>query len=157
MGHSRIKDKKGEEKSAWSIGDGPWSPMLRHAMENYPEEACGILLSHPQEPTHIIEVYSTKNTTVENPATRYTVDPLEYLEVDRWAEEEGLDICGIYHSHPDHPARPSEHDRTLAYEGYLYIILSVKSGTFDDARAWLYIQEFEQFKEVILQKPVGLD
>jgi proteasome lid subunit RPN8/RPN11 len=62
-----------------------------------------------------------------------------------------LDICGFYHSHPDHPCVPSEHDRKLAWEGYLYLIVSVKGGLFDEAGAWTYDQNQKQFNEVIIQ------
>ena len=146
-----IGDKEVEEKSSWTIESGSWSRILRHTVRNYPKEACGILLSHSEKPQHITESRPTKNATAEDQATRYLVDPLEFLEVEKWAEERGLDICGFYHSHPDHPSSPSEYDRNSAWEGYLYLILSIKGSTFNDARAWFYNQEAEHFKVVIFQ------
>jgi proteasome lid subunit RPN8/RPN11 len=140
-----------EEKSPWTIENGSWSRIVHHAMEIYPNEACGILLSHSGKPRHIKEVYPTSNITSENQATRYLVDPLEFLDADKWAEEQGLDICGFYHSHPDHPSAPSEYDRKMAWEGYLYLILSVKGGKFHDARAWIYDSEKEHFNEAIFK------
>jgi proteasome lid subunit RPN8/RPN11 len=125
--------------------------MVRHAVATYPNEACGILLSHSKRPQHITEVHPTKNATLENPTTRYFVDPLEFLKVDEWAEDKGLDICGFYHSHPDHSPVPSENDLELAWEGYLYLIVSIKVRRFVEARAWIYDQDAGYFKEVTLQ------
>ncbi|UCF57199.1 MAG: M67 family metallopeptidase [Deltaproteobacteria bacterium] len=139
------------EKSSWTIEEQSWNHLLRHAVANYPKEACGILLSHSEKPRHITEVHPTKNATPENPATRYFVDPLEFLEVDKWAEERELDICGFYHSHPDHPSVPSEYDQKSAWEGYLYLIVSIKGGKFDEATAWIWHPDGKHFKEVIFQ------
>jgi proteasome lid subunit RPN8/RPN11 len=69
------------------------------------------------------------------------------LEVDKWADEQGLDICGFYHSHPDHPSSPSEYDRKLAWEAYLYLIISIRSAIFHDARAWIYDSDEACFTE----------
>jgi proteasome lid subunit RPN8/RPN11 len=131
-----------------TIEDQSWSSILQHTITNYPEEACGILLCSDEKPRHITEAHPTKNATLEDPARRYFVDPIEYLEVDKLAEQKGLDICGFYHSHPDHPSVPSEHDRKLAWEGYLYLIVSIKGGEFDHARTWIYNPDEKHFKEV---------
>jgi proteasome lid subunit RPN8/RPN11 len=139
------------EKDFWTIEGGSWSHILRHTADNYPNEACGILLSHCEEPQRITEVRPTENATSEDQTTRYFVDPLEFLDVDQWAEERGLDICGFYHSHPDHPSTPSEYDRKMAWEGYLYLIISIKDGMFNNARAWLYSRKTGHFEEVIFQ------
>ena len=77
--------------------------------------------------------------------------PLEFLKVDKRAERKGMDICGFYHSHPDHPCAPSEYDRKMAWEGYLYIILSIKGGKFHDARAWIYDAGAGHFEEVMFK------
>jgi len=140
-----------EEENLWTIESEPWGRILRHAIRIYPKEACGILLNHPEEARHIKKVYPTKNISSEDQATRYLVDPNEFIDADKWAEEEGLDICGFYHSHPDHPSAPSEYDRKMAWEGYLYLILSIKGGKFQDARAWIYDSKKEQFEEVMFK------
>jgi proteasome lid subunit RPN8/RPN11 len=140
-----------EEENPWTIGSEPWGLILRHTLEMYPKEACGILLCHSENPKHIKEVYPTKNVSLEDQTSRYLVDPLEFLEVDKWADERGLDICGFYHSHPDHPSGPSEYDRKMAWEGYLYIILSIKGGRFHDARAWIYDSDNACFNEALFK------
>ena len=140
------------KKSFWTIEEQPWKSINQHSIDNYPDEACGILLCHHEIPQQIQEVYPTRNVTIEDPARRYLVDPKDFLKADRWAEQKGLNICGFYHSHPDHPASPSEYDRKLAWEGYLYLIVSIKSGTFDEAKAWIYDSGGKCFSEVEFKK-----
>jgi len=139
------------DKSAWTIEGQVRETIIDHSVANYPHEACGILLCPIEKPRYISIARPAINVTQEDPSIRYLIDPSEFVEVDRWAEESGLDISGFYHSHPDHPAAPSDHDRSLAWEGYLYLIVSVKRGLFDDAGAWTYDQNQAQFNEVIIQ------
>jgi proteasome lid subunit RPN8/RPN11 len=141
------------EEVPWTIEGQPWNLVLRHALGSYPKEACGILLGPGQRPHHIVKVRPTRNATSEDPAKRYLIDPLEFLDVDKWAEQRGLNICGFYHSHPDHPPAPSDYDRKLAWEGYLYLIVSIKAGIFGEARAWIWNTDEERFGEVIFQSP----
>jgi proteasome lid subunit RPN8/RPN11 len=139
------------EKNCWTIENQAWNRILGHTVAGYPKETCGMLLCPCEKTRHIARAYPTKNTTFEDPARRYLIDPLEFLEVGNWAEQKGFEICGFYHSHPDHPCVPSEHDRQLAWEGYLYLIVSVKEGLFDEAGAWTYDQGQKRFNEVIIQ------
>jgi len=132
----------------WTIGNEPWKCILDHSVGDYPKEACGILLCPRARPWNITDAYPTRNATSEDAATRYLVDPLEFLQVQKWAEQRELDICGFYHSHPDHPAVPSEYDRQYAWEGYLYLIFSVKDGVFEESKAWRWDAVEERFKEV---------
>jgi proteasome lid subunit RPN8/RPN11 len=139
------------EKSIWTIASRAREKIIGHTIDGYPHEACGILLCPFKKPQSISVAHPTKNVTIEDPGRRYLIDPKEFIEVDRWAEQRGLDIGGFYHSHPDHPPVPSDHDRSLAWEGYLYLIVSVKSGIFDKARAWIYDQNQKHFDEVTVQ------
>ena len=137
------------EQDFWKIEDEPLSCILSHTLGDYPEEACGILLCPSERPWHITEARPTRNATSEDSATRYAVDPLEFLDIQRWAEQKELDICGFYHSHPDHPAVPSEYDQQSAWEGYLYLIFSIKDGVFERFGAWSWDSERKHFREVI--------
>ncbi len=76
---------------------------------------------------------------------RYWVDPKDLLTAQGQARDRGWVIVGIYHSHPDHPAVPSECDRTLAWNGYSYPILSVRQGRGDDFQSWR-LDENQQFQ-----------
>lgn len=78
---------------------------------------------------------------------RYELDPRSYIEADSWARENGLEILGIYHSHPDHPSIPSETDRQVASPGWAYIIFSVNRGKLADARVWYIDEQDFQFEE----------
>ena len=64
----------------------------------------------------------------DSPRNRYLISPRDLLEAEKAARALGLDIVGVYHSHPDHPARPSEFDREHAFPWYSYIIVSVRGG-----------------------------
>ena len=65
------------------------------------------------------------------------MDPLDQLRTQREFEGTGLDVIGIYHSHPDHPSRPSETDKEKAHEGYSYVIISVRQGTVASVNSWI--------------------
>ena len=67
---------------------------------------------------------------------RYWIDPADLLRVQKSARDQGLAIIGIYHSHPDHPAVPSECDRRLAWPVYSYLIASVGGGQVVDGQSW---------------------
>ena len=79
------------------------------------------------------EVESVKALTK---ARRYTIDPRDMLLVQKQAREKGLNIIGVYHSHPDNAAIPSECDRAQAWSDYAYIIVSVNAGKAIDIRNW---------------------
>ncbi len=78
---------------------------------------------------------------------RYEIDPREMLAAMKTARLNNLEIVGIYHSHPDHPANPSECDRTLAWSEYIYVICSVDSGSVSATTAW-QLDDRQQFRSV---------
>src|SRR5205823_732579 len=82
--------------------------MEGHAREAFPEECCGFLLGRLSEPRRVEEAKRAKNVAVADRSRRYEIDPLELLHADDDARARGLDLVGIYHSHPNHPAAPSE-------------------------------------------------
>ena len=142
-------------KMIWTIEAESWRRILDHTAANYPREACGMLLCADDTPLHVTEIHPTKNVTLEDPTKRYMVDPLEFIAIDKRTEEDGIDICGFYHSHPDHPCTPSEHDRKLAWEGYLYVIVSITAGKFKEAGAWMFEPKARHFKKVRFQYSMG--
>jgi proteasome lid subunit RPN8/RPN11 len=126
-----------------------------HLMNVYPEEGCGLLLGKIAEDAVVVTlVIATKNAwTVENQSPveqhrskcdRYEIEPKEMLAAMKLARSENLEIIGIYHSHPDHPARPSESDRQLAWAQYIYLICSVEGGIVTNMTAWR-LDDREQF------------
>jgi proteasome lid subunit RPN8/RPN11 len=133
---------------SWKMTCDAWNRVIVHAVRDYPKEACGILLCHSQCPRLITHIHPTRNVTSETPTTRYFLDPREYLEVLSWSENRALDICGFYHSHPDHPAIPSVHDEKFAWESYLYLIISTIEGMLGVVRAWIWNPVESRFEEV---------
>ncbi len=117
-----------------------------HARETYPEECCGFILGPAGEPRKIHEVRRATNVAEENRARRYVIDPRETLAVEKSLHGTGLEILGFYHSHPNHPAVPSEFDRGRAWPWYSYVILSIVERTPADLRAWTLEDEAEVFR-----------
>jgi len=134
-----------------------------HAQHTYPEECCGLLLGRLNPSTErkeLVEVWATRNawnteaaaaiasltsdppeTPLQNEdshskADRYWIAPQDLLEAQRYGRDRQIDVIGIYHSHPDHPAVPSECDRAIDWVGYSYLIISVDQGRAIDSRAW---------------------
>lgn len=140
----------------WIIEKEPWCRILDHLVGDYPKEGCGILLCPRQRGRYITASQPVRNATSEDPKASYLLDPEEVLAVYKWAEEKDLDICGFYHSHPDHPPVPSEYDGSFAWEDYLYLILSINNGVFKASRAWKWNAEQERFEEVLVRPPKEL-
>ncbi len=124
-----------------------------HARDAYPEEGCGFLVGRMSEPRRVEESRRARNAAVEDRSRRYTIDPLELLRADDDAREKGLDLIGIYHSHPDHPAAPSEFDRSRATSWYSYVIVSVVDRQPKDATAWRFDEDAGVFRpeELVLR------
>lgn len=118
--------------------------MVSHAELGYPEEVCGVLIGKDGE---ITDYKRCKNLNKKRTRDRYELDPKSFNEADDWARRNGLEIVGIYHSHPDHPSIPSEFDRSHAWPDWIYLILSISSGKYHDGRAWLLDDSVSSFKE----------
>lgn len=93
-----------------------------------------------------------KNLNAERARDRYEMDPLDMLRVQREFEKGPWDIIGIYHSHPDHPSRPSQTDTDRAWPGYSYVIISVRQGTAASAQSWVLNEGERKFYEEPLVK-----
>ena len=120
--------------------------MRIHAEETFPEECCGVLTGDRSNGIKILEARRMKNIN-ENKLVKYDLDPMELVEVDKELDESGLDMIGIYHSHPNHPAKPSESDRKSAWPNQSYMIISVKDGKSGDIRSWRKLSRDEEFQE----------
>jgi proteasome lid subunit RPN8/RPN11 len=114
-----------------------------HGAETYPEECCGALLGRDGEadggetrPREVLGMLALENQREDSPQNRFSVSSQDVIAAERAAEARGLDVVGWYHSHPDHPARPSEYDREHAWPWYSYIILSVDSGVPREMTSW---------------------
>jgi proteasome lid subunit RPN8/RPN11 len=131
--------------------------MHRHLESLYPQEGCGILLGtieHGFVTVHQVmataNVWNNTSETDRSLRDRYEIDPSAMLAAMKSARELNLEIVGIYHSHPDHPAIPSECDRSLAWAQYIYVICSVDRGSVCATTAWQLDAE-AQFRSVEIQ------
>ena len=107
------------------------------ARQGYPDETCGLLLGVRQGDEHVVSrVRRARNLNLERAKDRYELDPEDFLAADREARAAGLDIVGIWHSHPDHPARPSATDRDGAWPGWSYVIVAVGQKGVGEIRSW---------------------
>ncbi len=122
--------------------------ITRHGEASYPEECCGFLIGRLDGGTTVVErVISAGNERQESRHNRYLISPETVLAANKKARGLGLDIVGYYHSHPDHPARPSEFDRDHAWPGLSYLIISVQGGKLADTRSWRLSDDRERFEE----------
>ena len=117
-----------------------------HAIDTFPNECCGFFFGSTDDAITLSEVQSVKNSKTGDQSRRFEIDPIDYMKAERYALENDLELLGIYHSHPNHPAIPSEHDLKQAFPDLSYIIISIKDGEFDDIRSWR-LNEDKQFEE----------
>ena len=121
--------------------------MLAHVRAGYPFEACGALVGRGPE---VQRVAPLENRETEKPRVRYAIDPRDLVTLDREARGLGLEIVGYFHSHPDHPARPSETDRQRAAEslsdGVFHIVVGVEAGVHTTPSAWVFRETTGSFE-----------
>lgn len=148
--------------------------IIQHAQEGYPLEVCGMLAGITKEDVRVVkEAWPLRNAWEDDPEARaallksleeaggavgadqwaskdserrFLIDPKDLLKCMTRAREAGMDLAGVYHTHPNHPAVPSEFDREAAWEGWSYIILSVHEGHVEEFRSWM-LDESHQFRE----------
>ncbi|HJS58761.1 MAG TPA: M67 family metallopeptidase [Vicinamibacteria bacterium] len=121
--------------------------IRREAARAYPLEGCGALLGH--QDGHVLEASVLPNAEGERPGTRFVVSPADYLSVEEAAEARGLRLLGFWHSHPDHPARPSATDRQFAWPGLLTVVVAVAAGRPQEITAW-QVRDGDPFEPVAI-------
>ena len=123
---------------ALKIGAGDVRHIHDHAKQAYPEECAGALVGvDTGEIKLVVDVWRAENTHEEDRARRFLIEPLQIKEFEERARERDMDVLGFYHSHPDHPAEPSEYDRERAWPYYSYVIASVGEDKVEDMRSWV--------------------
>ncbi len=118
--------------------------LIEHAKKSYPYEGCGILTGIHGK---ILDVNFVENKIMDRKRDRYEIDPRDFLLVDKLAREKRYEILGFYHSHPDHPAYPSDFDVEHSWPEYIYIIISVSNGTKEAVKAWKLFPDNKKIKE----------
>jgi proteasome lid subunit RPN8/RPN11 len=125
------------------------SQIHRHGESAYPEEGAGLLLGNEYGMSRVVCAILELPNTREGEArrTRYLLSAEDYLRGEVEADRQGLSVLGVFHSHPDHPNRPSEFDRDWAWPNYSYIITSVYSGRAIESRVWRLTDDRQEFVE----------
>jgi proteasome lid subunit RPN8/RPN11 len=118
--------------------------IRRHGEETYPHECCGALIGAGG---HATATVALPNTTEEGPRRRFMVRPSDYRLAEQRATELGGELLGFYHSHPDHPSRPSQYDLDHAWPTFAYIIVAVASGAAAAMTVWFLKEDRSAFEE----------
>ena len=120
------------------------------AVSAYPEECCGFLGGSETGGTVKVEVaWPVENRQQEGRTHHYFITPEQYMEGEDLAERSGYKLVGIYHSHPDHPAIPSQFDLEGALPGFVYQILSIQQGATAEQRWWELSPDRSIFSEIV--------
>ena len=135
---------------AITLTSGVDAAIRAHGRETFPHECCGAMLGNDGV---VREAHALPNMTDEGPRRRFLVRPDDYRVAEKRAREAGLDLLGFYHSHPDHPAQPSQYDLDHAWPTFAYIILAV-NGLGREAGAtaglmtvWYLLEDRSRFEE----------
>jgi proteasome lid subunit RPN8/RPN11 len=116
----------------------PWSAMVAHAQRTYPNECCGAMLGTIDgETKKVSEAIAMENAFAGIQAERYELRPEDLLAADKAARDRGMDLIGIYHSHPDCDAYFSTTDLKNSCPWYSFVVLSIRKGDFHHANSWL--------------------
>ncbi len=126
------------------------SAMLVHASSTFPEECCGLLVGVFKDDQKAVKEGKPMSNVFQKDERyhRFTIDPKEFMLTDIDAEARGLEIVGIYHSHPNAPAKPSLFDLSHAWPSLSYVVIEVRDGKPVDTKSWVlkddraeYVQE----------------
>ncbi len=115
-----------------------WKAMVAHARAAYPNECCGAMLGAADGSDKTVRLaFALENAYPGAQRERYELRPQDLLAADKAARAKGLDLVGIYHSHPDCGAYFSETDLKNSCPWYSFVVLSIQKGEFDHANSWL--------------------
>ena len=118
--------------------------IRQHGQDTYPHECCGALVGSDGQ---VVATVPLPNTTEEGPRRRFLVRPSDYRMAEQRADEMGGELLGFYHSHPDHPARPSQYDLDHAWPNFAYVIVAVAAGAAHDMTVWWLRDDRTMFDE----------
>lgn len=128
------------------------------AAQTYPHECCGFLLGRETDLFRIIFIArETRNKALSDQKRRFEISATDYMNAERYADENKMSLLGIYHSHPDHPAIPSEFDLKQALPFFSYLIISVRKGNITNMLSWR-LNERSKFaeEEVLFEIPAEI-
>ena len=122
------------------------SRIRAHGAETYPHECCGALLGRDSDDSReVADLLPLTNQRNDSPRSRFSISPEDFRAAELAAGERGIELVGWYHSHPDHPALPSEYDREHAWPWYSYVIVSVAGGEPGAITSWRLAENHQRF------------
>ena len=124
--------------------------IKKQGEKGYPYEICGFMLGkidYENNIREVKEIFQVENQNKERANDRFEISPKDYLKVEDYAKKKGVQIIGIYHTHPDNPDKPSKTDLMFAQPDMSYIIMSVNNGKAENWRSWELDLEKNEFKE----------
>jgi len=134
------------------IEQRPLDEMYSDALQSFPDECCGFFFGKETgEERLVTNILVVNNSKEGDKRRRFEISPKDYLNAEKFAEENELQLLGVYHSHPNHLAIPSEHDRVAAQPYFSYIIISVKENETAGIRSW-QLNDYFQFEEETIEK-----
>jgi proteasome lid subunit RPN8/RPN11 len=117
--------------------------------KTYNAECCGAIFGENNNDLFSVkELLEFNNEGEENRERRYLISPRQYMKSEKIAFEKNLNLLGFYHSHPDHPAIPSQFDTDHAFPNFIYMIVSVKKGKAENLTSWKLMEDRTGFKEI---------
>jgi proteasome lid subunit RPN8/RPN11 len=138
------------------LDSGALDAIRAHGRETYPEECCGVLLGTATDgAARVSRLERMANMRSEERRRRYSIDPLEYARIERQADETGMQVLGFYHSHPDHPAVPSEYDREHGFPFFHYVLVAVRAGVPGEVASYILTDDRRAFdrEELLVADP----
>jgi proteasome lid subunit RPN8/RPN11 len=148
---------------ALHLSEAQINAIREHGARDYPDECCGIILGSEVDGAKLVrELAPVRNLRrdhamaqeslplarpgAESERNRFLIDREEVHRVESRARTRGLEIVGYYHSHPDHPARPSDYDREHAWPWLSYVIIRIEEGNPRDYASWVLADDRSQFE-----------
>lgn len=119
------------------IEEQAWELMLSHAHKTYPNECCGAMLGGAGSEKIVRVAVPLQNAFGGEQGARYEIRPEDLLAAEAEARRNGMDLVGIFHSHPDADAYFSKTDLENSCPWYSFVVLSIKGGKFDHANSFL--------------------
>jgi len=121
--------------------------LIEDALRTFPDECCGFLFGTDKATNRVVEEITVVNNAKDgDKRRRFEITAKDYIKAEQYADEKKLTLLGVYHSHPNHPSVPSEHDRVVAQTFFSYIIVAVRENEFVSLQSWRLNDAF-QFEE----------
>jgi len=132
----------------------PWDTIVAHAQDTYPNECCGAILGATDNGvTTVALAVELENAFDGEQQRRYEIRLEDLQKADAEARSRGMELIGIFHSHPDEDAYFSATDLKNSCAWYSFVVLSIRNGVFDHARCFRPDLELSSAQEETLEYP----